>query len=200
MIYKKYPYPYNLMVALTENESDGMNVLDDDRIAGLEYALSTLTERQRTVCKMRFEDEMTYEQIAKRFGLTRERIRQVLAKAIRTLRHPSRFKYIQHGVEIASGKLKAQMQARQAEELERLMDVERRRSEVRNILDRPVEALGLSVRAFNCLWRDEIKTVEQLMTLEVDDIKRMRCAGRKTLAEILGAQEQIKRELEEVGE
>lgn len=200
MIYKKYPYPYNLMVALTENESDGMNVLDDDRIAGLEYALSTLTERQRTVCKMRFEDEMTYEQIAKRFEVTRERIRQILAKTIRELRHPSRFKYIQLGFEIASGKLEAQMQARQAEELERLMDVERRRSEVRNILDRPVKTLGLSVRAFNCLWRDEIKTVERLMTLEVDDIKRMRCAGRKTLSEILGAQERIKRELEEVGE
>jgi len=60
----------------------------------LEKVLGTLTERERTILALRFgltgEEPLTLEEVGKRFGLTRERIRQLEAKALAKLRHPSR--------------------------------------------------------------------------------------------------------------
>jgi RNA polymerase primary sigma factor len=62
--------------------------------------LSTLTPREEKVLRMRFgigeESDHTLEEVGQDFNVTRERIRQIEAKALRKLRHPSR-----------SGKLKA---------------------------------------------------------------------------------------------
>ena len=59
-----------------------------------EQVLNMLTPREERVIKMRFglEDgtEHTLEEVGQRFGVTRERIRQIEAKALRKLRHPSR--------------------------------------------------------------------------------------------------------------
>ena len=56
--------------------------------------LRTLTPREEKVIKMRFglEDgsEHTLEEVGQSFAVTRERIRQIEAKALRKLRHPSR--------------------------------------------------------------------------------------------------------------
>lgn len=53
-------------------------------------ALSLLTEREQKVLKMRFEDDMAYDEVGKRFDLTRERIRQIEAGALTKLRHPKK--------------------------------------------------------------------------------------------------------------
>ena len=62
----------------------------------LEEVLSTLTPREEKVLKLRFglEDgrSRTLEEVGKEFNVTRERIRQIEAKALRKLRHPSRSK------------------------------------------------------------------------------------------------------------
>jgi len=59
-----------------------------------EQVLNMLTPREERVIKMRFglEDgtEHTLEEVGQKFGVTRERIRQIEAKALRKLRHPSR--------------------------------------------------------------------------------------------------------------
>jgi RNA polymerase primary sigma factor len=59
-----------------------------------EQVLNMLTPREERVIKMRFglEDgtEHTLEEVGQAFGVTRERIRQIEAKALRKLRHPSR--------------------------------------------------------------------------------------------------------------
>jgi RNA polymerase primary sigma factor len=58
--------------------------------------LGFLTDREREVLEMRFGlndgKDHTLEEVGKRFGVTRERIRQIEAKALRKLRHPSRSK------------------------------------------------------------------------------------------------------------
>ena len=58
------------------------------------HVLRTLTAREEKVIKMRFglEDgsEHTLEEVGQSFAVTRERIRQIEAKALRKLRHPSR--------------------------------------------------------------------------------------------------------------
>jgi RNA polymerase primary sigma factor len=56
--------------------------------------LNTITPREERIIKIRFglEDgtEHTLEEVGQNFGVTRERIRQTEAKALRKLRHPSR--------------------------------------------------------------------------------------------------------------
>jgi RNA polymerase primary sigma factor len=62
----------------------------------VENILDTLTPRERRVLQLRFglvdARQLTLEEVGKRFGVTRERIRQIEAKALRKLRHPSRSK------------------------------------------------------------------------------------------------------------
>ena len=63
----------------------------------VERALSTLTERERDIIKLFFginTQEMTLEEIGEKFGLTRERVRQIKVKAILLLRHSSRSKLL----------------------------------------------------------------------------------------------------------
>jgi len=62
----------------------------------VEDVLDTLTQRERRVLRLRFglEDgrSRTLEEVGREFGVTRERVRQIEAKALRKLRHPSRSK------------------------------------------------------------------------------------------------------------
>jgi RNA polymerase primary sigma factor len=63
----------------------------------IQRALATLTERETDIIIQFFGigcQEMTLEEIAERFGLTRERVRQIKEKAIRRLRHTSRSKLL----------------------------------------------------------------------------------------------------------
>ena len=63
----------------------------------IERALSTLTDREREIIKSFFGigcQEMTLEEIGERFGLTRERVRQIKEKATRRLKSPSRSKLL----------------------------------------------------------------------------------------------------------
>ncbi len=65
--------------------------------------LDTLTEREQKVLKLRFGLEdgraRTLEEVGRRFDVTRERIRQIEAKALRKLRHPSRSKKLKDYLE-----------------------------------------------------------------------------------------------------
>jgi RNA polymerase primary sigma factor len=65
----------------------------------LDEVLSTLSDREAKVLKLRFglegTKQMTLEEVGKVFGVTRERIRQIEAKALRKLKHPSRRKKLQ---------------------------------------------------------------------------------------------------------
>ncbi len=65
--------------------------------------LGTLTEREQMVLKLRFGLEdgraRTLEEVGKKFDVTRERIRQIEAKALRKLRHPTRSKKLKDYLE-----------------------------------------------------------------------------------------------------
>ena len=66
--------------------------------------LGTLTDRERKVLRLRFglDDgrQRTLEEVGKEFDVTRERIRQIEAKALRKLRHPSRSKKLKDYLEL----------------------------------------------------------------------------------------------------
>ncbi|MDX8392472.1 MAG: RNA polymerase sigma factor RpoD [Mariprofundaceae bacterium] len=81
-------------------DENAENPLDGAVNAALSEAtlevLEQLTEREQKVLRMRFgigmNTDHTLEEVGKQFGVTRERIRQIEAKALRKLRHPSRAK------------------------------------------------------------------------------------------------------------
>lgn len=104
--------PVSLETPIGEEEDSHLGdfIPDDDAPAPAEAAshtllreqlnevLNTLTEREAKVLKLRFglEDgkSRTLEEVGQRFEVTRERIRQIEAKALRKLRHPSRSKKV----------------------------------------------------------------------------------------------------------
>jgi RNA polymerase primary sigma factor len=65
----------------------------------VEEVLSTLSPREARVLRMRFglcgEHPCTLEEVGQKFGLTRERIRQIEGRALRRLRHPRRARQLQ---------------------------------------------------------------------------------------------------------
>ena len=65
--------------------------------------LATLTPREEQVLRLRFglgeKTDYTLEEVGQRFAVTRERIRQIEAKALRKLRHPSRSKRLKSFME-----------------------------------------------------------------------------------------------------
>ncbi len=91
-----------------EDSSLGDFIADQDTLTPLEFTskemlkreldavLETLTDREEKVLRMRFGlldgRTRTLEEVGREFGVTRERIRQIEAKALRKLRHPSRSK------------------------------------------------------------------------------------------------------------
>ena len=78
--------------ALAPSEAAAYSLLKDQ----IEEVLGSLNEREQKVLKLRFGLEdgraRTLEEVGKEFDVTRERIRQIEAKALRKLRHPSRSK------------------------------------------------------------------------------------------------------------
>lgn len=109
--------PVSLETPIGEEEDSHLGdfIPDDDVPAPAEAAafsmlkeqlievLDTLTEREQKVLKLRFGLEdgraRTLEEVGRKFDVTRERIRQIEAKALRKLRHPSRSKKLKDYLE-----------------------------------------------------------------------------------------------------
>jgi RNA polymerase primary sigma factor len=102
--------PVSLEMPIGEEEDSSLgDFIEDNKILApadaasrkmlkeqMDDVLGTLSDRERQVLAMRFGLEdgrtRTLEEVGKAFGVTRERIRQIEAKALRKLRHPSRSK------------------------------------------------------------------------------------------------------------
>lgn len=89
----------NLLDVLVNADSPNADrgLINESLSTEVERALSTLTDRERDIIRYFFGigcAEMTLEEIGEKFGLTRERVRQIKEKAIRRLRHSSRNKFL----------------------------------------------------------------------------------------------------------
>lgn len=91
------PYPYNLMDDIFTEPTDW--ILSEDNIKGLDDAIASLDEREQKIINLRYREGFTLEETGKVFHLTRDRIRQLQARAVRKLRNPARSKQILYGEE-----------------------------------------------------------------------------------------------------
>ena len=84
-------------------ESPNESLLNQDLTAQVEKALSMLSPKEKEILRLRFgigeDGEHTLEEVGQRFAVTRERIRQIEAKALRKLRHPLRGRNLKAFVE-----------------------------------------------------------------------------------------------------
>ena len=205
-------YPYNLIVAVfspfddwrDKSEESKAQIIDNVYrvyVPGFLEVLKELTDREQRILKMRFENLLTLEQVGREFGVTRDRIRQIEAKAIRKLRSPTRvWKYRFDTLEKAHELEKQLAEVRLKnvslnDELERLKHATGNVFETETFMNRPeepeesenvdIEDLELSVRSFNCLRRAGIYTVNDLRKQTINTLMKTRNLGRKSLYEIL---------------
>ena len=160
-----------------------------DTIAGVIYAVSVLDADEQTVLLLLCQNQFTYDEIAKRTGISLESIKALEKEAIRKLCQPSRWNYIQNGV---TGYLRLRLAQERDAAYRRgfATGYERGQAEeakpVEN-LDMPIEMLELSYHSLSCLKRAGFNTVGELVVLQAEQIWRIRGMGKKTIAEITNA-------------
>ena len=194
---REMPYPYNLMEVLREQVqgADEADLADMDFTPSAIRAMvqENLTERETQIIEMRYRDKMSLEQTAIAHNVTRERIRQIEAKALRKLNHPGRLK------SYAAVPYRAWLAERVArEKAEQRLDWFLQHGSYAVVLaekdvrtseeiagETYIEDLDLSVRSFNCLKRAQINTVAQILALDYDVAIHIRNLGKRSLEEIV---------------
>ena len=197
-------YPYNLAYAVflppwdrksEEQISKAKQKVYSVYIPGLIEAMNDLTDREQKVLELRYKHYLTLEQCGYRFNVTRERIRQVEAKALRKLRIP----YISK-----RWCLDTMDKAREAQEKLSQLELEniRLKSYIESHLtdskipcdnkrkedsvsDISIDDLELSVRSFNCLKRAGINTIGDLDGFTVERFMKIRNLWRKSMEEVI---------------
>lgn len=125
------PYPENLLADIGFNllfENNEYTELNEDQLAGLSHALKTILPREREMIWFRYEEHETLQAIGDRYGISRERVRQVIAKGVRKMRHPSRTIFIRNGLDKTELALKIAC----AEEMKKQLQVQRKRYPLMN--------------------------------------------------------------------
>ena len=198
------PWPYNLLDEIFHPYEKEPPEDIEDRV---NKALESLAPREAQAILAYYKDEGTLEDVAKKFSVTRERIRQIIMKGVRKLRHPSRLKIIEYSDEELA--LKREIASEKAELEETLAELREKVQKLRaagadvsvpgnveeelNMNGVPVEEITLedlevSVRTFNCLKRANVNTVgdiEELIKAKgTFGLLRVRNLGRKSVDEI----------------
>lgn len=197
-----YEYPRNLMFAIGFDPVEMMKYPTD----GIDYVLSTLTEREQKVIQLRFVDGLSLKDTGKAFNVTQERIRQVEAKALRKLRHPFSVNIIKEGLTAVKAKEEAKGRlARATEELnveiekvcketkllQEIMATGRPKAEAEAVIREhknwnvDIENMDLSVRAYNCLKRAGFNKVCDLVGMTREKFMKVRNLGRKSMEEVI---------------
>lgn len=171
----KEDYPYNLITTIIDESVWELNLpteMTEDHLAGLEYAISQLDDREQKIIRLRYEKRQTFAQIGELFNISVNRASQVARKALRKLYHPKNLKYYKYGLE--------GHKVRQAE----FEEAERKRAYTDKVMATTIYDLDFSVRTFNNLIRANCGNVGDLVALSEEDILNLKNMGKKQLAEV----------------
>ena len=203
---EKTNYPTNLIDAVFGG-SKTIVAVDVKRIP--EW-LDNLSYREKAVVKMRYEDGKTLEEIGKEFNVTRERIRQVEAQALKRLSHPSNIKDVacvsfsdymemQKALTKEINELRHQYMtlrgytdslemaiAKEIPSLTRILRTlpESHKSSSNPLPDLLLEDMGLSARAFNCLKRAGYTTASEVAEQDLSEMITIRNLGASSMQEV----------------
>ena len=193
--YSEAPYPWNVMMELAD-----LSFLEKI----FERCLSELKPREQDVIRYRYVDRMTYDEIANKLGITRERVRQITKIALRKLKTPRRFGLIndisdfvesskEEGLTFFNAVTKSYYERH-------AYYTETNKNDIcPGALDLiHVEDLDLPVRAFNCLKRanchtvgDVIDCIKALHPHRPNNLFLVRNMGEKTYLDVVKACEKV---------
>lgn len=159
---KKKSYPVNVLEAMRVDIRTQSNIcyenLTDDQITGLNYVLSTLTERERIVFDHYFRMGMSRKKIGEKYHLSESRVKQIIDHALRRYtRNPEWLFYIANGFEAQTEFLVVQLQK------EEQLYLSRRGIDDAHIYYKHIEALNFPARIKNQLLKEGVQTVKDLV-------------------------------------
>jgi DNA-binding CsgD family transcriptional regulator len=185
-------YPFNLAKDILGSVTEAIKIY----VPGLYGAMATLSEREADVLRRRYQDKLTLKAVGQIQEVTPERIRQLEAKAIRKLRHPSRVNMF-----MAVPLTEHQALATEHQKMSRAYDLLARALKIAverpsepeitelakmvNVKSTPLEELDFSVRTYNCLRRAGINTLGEIVSKTSDELAKIRNLGRHSLNEIV---------------
>lgn len=160
-----------------------------------------LTDREQKILNARFgfieefdgdPTPMILEDVGEKMSVTRNRIRQIEAKAIRKLRHPSRAKILRDGlikfketeaikeaeIEMEKAEAKKRVEEFKKQLEERRQNVDGMSELVEVLKEDKLDALNLPVRAYNAIRRTGRNTVYDVVTTPDSELVRIRNLGR----------------------
>ena len=200
------PWPNNLLDTIFKESIELL--LDDKQMEGLETAIKSLSEREACYVYLYFREGFTLNEIGLKYNLTKERVRQILAAAIRKLRHPSRVQFIRYGIkgsemqrelkalelEFEAKKSRLECLIESADKRARELDawIKDKETAVENLnktLIKTIDIDDLSVRSYNCLRRAGIDTIDDLISFVAlgpnGGLPKVRNLGKASVTEIL---------------
>jgi len=180
------PWQYELLTQITDKP---LNFTP----AGLMNLITNeLTPREFKVIELRYRDHLSLEQTAKRFDVTRERIRQVEIKAIRKLSSPhTLLKYSAVPYEVYQSEQEARKKAEDRLDwlLQKAVTVtdnyEVTIDPNSELLKEKIGSMDLSVRSYNCLTRAGLRTVKDIVNVEEEPFYEIRNLGVHSANEII---------------
>lgn len=197
-INKGLTYPYNLlkdifdMSILTNNEE---NIHDlNQLIFVLENARNKLSERENGILYLSYQMNQSLTSIGDFCGVTRERIRQVIQRSLRKLRYelqPMLFKPVCQINKEYENKSKnvISLLKNVIITLENDIDkIENKNNNVASVESTHIAKLGLSPRCYNCLVKNNIKTVDDIIAYnnnEKESLITLRSMGLKSYNELI---------------
>lgn len=189
-------WPYGLLEAVFIGGSLPVmpESFPEDLNASVEYAVNLLDANTSHIMYERFKQGMTLEAISQIHGVSRERIRQIVDKGLRKLRHPSICRYIRYGVSgvLRTEKIEAADTARKRaseQNIKKILGdcIEKGVTAVEqmDLLDTPIQQLDLSTRSCNGLIRGGCETLGDVLNLSGQQLMALRCIGEKSRKEII---------------
>lgn len=172
---KEMDYPKNLIYAVGVNDYKNLihnvialceNNLKDEQLKGLEHVISILNDTEQAAIRLYFEEKYTLRHAGELMNLSGERIRAIIAKALRKMRQEKNLNCILYGV--------TEAQKIESEKTEKIFATER---PVREIT---LDEIKPSVRLYNALYRCGVKTLGELSDMTIERFRKIRNIGRNS--------------------
>ena len=186
---ERLEYPYHLIEKLDLDPCECFEHFNER----LEFLLtkSVITYREEKIIRLYYIDGKTFEEIGKEFGTTRERIRQIEAKAIKKLKLFRNYFYMGKWCvmeELAKEEYKKNLETQKSYwkyESAKQYIFQYESGVSLPIREQKIENLDLSMRSYNCLKRAGIRTIGDLLNFTYNDLFKIRNLGRKSMKEVL---------------
>lgn len=173
---KMMEYPDNLINAIFGDIAEYNTA--PDLLGSIEYCLYTLDDRERELINRRFKQRLSLEESGQIFNIERERTRQIINRALRKLRHPSRSKLIKYG-------LRGFIEMKSQDAIDKLTPSS---DTVQAKLEMTIDELDIPHRAYCCLYRANLITVRDVLKVIQDgSLLKVRNVGLMTAREIINA-------------